>query len=594
MPDHLVVPSRHRIAPARLRTSPPNMNDPHRTSLPPIAASSVINERYEIRQSLGKGGMGEVFLAYDRATQQQVALKVVREESRMPGDDEALRQELLHARSVSHPNVCRVHDLAPSAYGPILVMEHITGQTLHTHIRRKKAQGGYTPDEFRRIASEICAGVGAIHSQGLIHGDLKPGNVMITQNPDGSFGRAVVLDFGFAKERARLNARRPGAPPDGGTPNYMAPERIRSGGASMEDDIYALALTLWEMWTCRVPEPGSRPRSKPMRQQIMFDVPSGLTTDEVKQIFRSLAEIPADRIPARHLRWFNPTTMTASPVQVARERLDPGPPPGRTPGGAFVPGSQALLATYASNAPEFVGQIVDLDKPQLLIGRRTDADIVVPEATVSGTHAQLRFVNGGWQVEDLGSTNGTYVEHAYERKKTVNLLHGGEVQFGELRFKLVNFTRESLLHKRAQQHLARRDGLTGLHVREHLLMALEDEALFADWIEVPLTVARYEIRGPNRLVSERPTILEMLAFRRAATRVVELTDMLMLSLLAVTAGRTGPLRFVVAMVGPGAQEAKNLVEQVVGQVQGMMPDGLELAASIMRYDPGTNVRTLVD
>ena len=278
------------------------MNDPHRTSLPPIAASSVINERYEIRQSLGKGGMGEVFLAYDRATQQQVALKVVREESRMPGDDEALRQELLHARSVSHPNVCRVHDLAPSAYGPILVMEHITGQTLHTHIRRKKAQGGYTPDEFRRIASEICAGVGAIHSQGLIHGDLKPGNVMITQNPDGSFGRAVVLDFGFAKERARLNARRPGAPPDGGTPNYMAPERIRSGGASMEDDIYALALTLWEMWTCRVPEPGSRPRSKPMRQQIMFDVPSGLTTDEVKQIFRSLAEIPADRIPARHLR----------------------------------------------------------------------------------------------------------------------------------------------------------------------------------------------------------------------------------------------------------------------------------------------------
>ena len=88
--------------------------------------------------------MGEVFLAYDRTTQLPVALKIVREESRMPGDDEALRQELLHARSVSHPNVCRVHDLAPSKYGPILVMEYITGQTLHTHIRRKKAQGGYT------------------------------------------------------------------------------------------------------------------------------------------------------------------------------------------------------------------------------------------------------------------------------------------------------------------------------------------------------------------------------------------------------------------------------------------------------------------
>jgi len=109
-------------------------------SASPIVTGTVINDRYEIRQSLGKGGMGEVFLAYDRTTQLPVALKIVREESRMPGDDEALRQELLHARSVSHPNVCRVHDLAPSKYGPILVMEYITGQTLHTHIRRKKAR----------------------------------------------------------------------------------------------------------------------------------------------------------------------------------------------------------------------------------------------------------------------------------------------------------------------------------------------------------------------------------------------------------------------------------------------------------------------
>ena len=124
-------------------------------NVPPLGHGTVVNDRYEIRQSLGKGGMGEVFLAYDRSTQQPVALKVVREESRMPGDDEALRQELLLARSVSHPNVCRVHDLAPSNWGPILVMEHIAGQTLHTHIRRRKSQGGYKQDEFRKIASEV-------------------------------------------------------------------------------------------------------------------------------------------------------------------------------------------------------------------------------------------------------------------------------------------------------------------------------------------------------------------------------------------------------------------------------------------------------
>lgn len=538
--------------------------------------------------------MGEVFLAHDRATQQPVALKIVREESRMPGDDEALRQELLHARSVSHPNVCRVHDLSPSPYGPILVMEHITGQTLHTHIRRKKAQGGYTSDEFRRIASDVCAGVAAIHAGGLVHGDLKPGNVMVTTDPDGGFGKAIVLDFGFAKERARVSGRRPGAPPDGGTPNYMAPERIRSGGASMEDDVYALGLTLWEMWTCRVPEPGYKPRAKPMRQQIMFDVPAGLSVDEIKQIFRCLADDPQARLPARHLRFFNPATLTTNPVQLPRERLDPGPPPGRSTTAQFHPGQQNLLATFATNAPEFVGELIALDRPELTVGRRSDNDYVMPEATVSGQHAKFKWSQGSWVVEDLGSTNGTYVDHTYERRKSVNLMHGGEVQLGELRLKLVTFAKDSAGHKRARAYLGKRDGLSGLLTREQVLRALDEESSFAEWVEAPLSIARYELRGPNRLVSDRPTILEMLAFRRAATRVLELTDMLLLSLIAVTAGRTGPLRFCVAMVGPGQQEARNLVEQVVGQVQGMLPEGLDLVASIARHEPGVSVRSLVD
>jgi serine/threonine protein kinase len=570
------------------------MTEASRSGLQPLTHGTVIIDRYEIRQSLGKGGMGEVFLAYDRATQQSVALKIVREESRMPGDDEALRQELLLARSVSHPNVCRVHDLAPSPYGPILVMEYITGQTLHTHIRRKKAQGGYTSDEFRRIASDCATGVAAIHAQGLVHGDLKPGNVMVTTNSDGSFGKAMVLDFGFAKERARASARRPGAPPDGGTPNYMSPERIRSGGASPEDDTYALGLTLLEMWTCRVPEPGFKPRAKPMRQQIMFDVPAGLSIDEIKQVFRCLSDDPQQRLPARHLRFFNPVTLTTNPIQVPRERLDPGPPPGRSAAQSFAAGAQGLLATFATNAPEFVGELTSLEKPVVTIGRRTDNDFCVPEATVSGQHAQLKWQNATWIVEDMGSTNGTYVDHTYERRKTVNLMHGGEVQFGELRFKLVSFAKDSANHKRAKAYLAKRDGLSGLLAREHTLRALDEEAAFSEWVEAPLTIARYELRGPNRLVSDRPTILEMLALRRAATRVVELMDMLLLSLIAVTAGRTGPLRFCVAMVGPGPQEARNLVEQVVSQVQRTLPEGLDLAATIARYEPGVSVRALVD
>src|SRR5260370_30103089 len=527
------------------------------SGLPPLTPGTVVNDRYEIRQSLGKGGMGEVFLAYDRTTQQAVALKIVREEARMPGDDEALRQELLLARSVGHPNVCRVHDLAASPYGPILVMEYITGQTLHTHIRRKKAQGGYTADEFRRISHDVASGVAAIHQQQLVHGDLKPGNVMVTTNTDGAFGKAIVLDFGFAKERARASARRPGAPPDGGTPNYMSPERIRSGGASPEDDVYALGLTLLEMWTCRVPEPGYKPRARTMRQQIMFDVPSGLSIDEIKQVFRCLSDDAQQPLPARHLPFFNPVTLTTNPIQVPRERLEAGPPPGRSAAQSFVPGVQALLATFATNAPDFVGELVSLDQPDIPIGRPADNDIAVPEATVSGQHAQLRWQNASWIVEDLGSTNGTYVDFTYERRKNLNLMHGGEVQLGELRFKLVSFLKDGVVHKRARQYLSKRDGLTGLLIREQLLRALDEEAGFADWVEAPLTIARYELRGPNRLVSDRPTILEMLALRRTATRVVELTDMLLLSLIAVTAGRTRPLPFCLAIFGPPSQQAPN-------------------------------------
>src|SRR5258708_39310947 len=172
---------------------------------------------------------------------------------------------------------------------------------------------------------------------------------MVTTNQDGAFGKAIALAFGSAKERAGASAGRPGAPPDGGTPNYMSPERIRSGGASPEDDVYALGLTLLEMWTCRVPEPGYKPRAKTMRQQIMFDVPSGLSIDEIKQVFRCLAEDPQQRLPARHLRFFNPVTLTTHPIQLPRERLHPGPPPRRNAAQSFVPRAQWRLANFASH-----------------------------------------------------------------------------------------------------------------------------------------------------------------------------------------------------------------------------------------------------
>jgi serine/threonine protein kinase len=225
------------------RTARPRLAVPRRLPAP--------FDRYDIRQSLGKGGMGEVFLAFDRSTQQTVALKVVREESRMPGDDEALRQELLLARQVSHPNVCRVHDLAPEPVGahpgdgahprPDAPHAHPQEEGPGRLHRRRVPQ-----DRQRRSAS----GLAAIHAQGLVHGDLKPGNVMVTEE------KAVILDFGFAQERARARGAQARRPARRRHAELHVPGAAASGGASADDDVYAMALTLWEMWTCRVPEPG--------------------------------------------------------------------------------------------------------------------------------------------------------------------------------------------------------------------------------------------------------------------------------------------------------------------------------------------------
>ena len=262
-----------------------------------------------------------------------------------------------------------------------------------------------------------------------------------------------------------------------------------------------------------------------------------------------------------------------------------------------MPGAQALLATFATNAPEFVGELVSLDKP--VVTRRAGARTTTssfPRRRPAGSTPMLKWQNATWIVEDVGSTNGTYVDFTYERRKSVNLMHGGEVQLGELRFKLVSFAQGRRRTTSARGRTSRSATASpGLLIREQMLKALDEEAAFSDWVEAPLTIARYELRGPNRLVSDRPTILEMLALRRTATRVVELTDMLLLSLIAVTAGRTGPLRFCVAMVGPGlaggAQPRRAGGRPGAGHAARMGSTSRRRSRATRR---GVNVRSLVD
>ncbi|MEP7127164.1 MAG: FHA domain-containing protein, partial [Byssovorax sp.] len=362
---------------------------------------------------------------------------------------------------------------------------------------------------------------------------------------------------------------------------------------SIEDDLYALGLTLWEMWTCAVPEPGANPRHQPMPRQTRYDVLAGLSVDEIKQIFWCLSEDPTQRISARNLRFFNPTTISISAMPARREKLDARAPPGTSASNAFVGGTQSLLVTFAPNAPELVGTAHLLDKPTLTLGRAGSCDVVLSDPTVSHHHATLTWASGAWQLEDVGSTSGTFVDYPYTPRKQLTWRHSAEVQLGELRLKLVGFEPGSRSHKRARAFLARRDGLTGMLTREHLEEALIEECLFSDWAEQPLSVARYDITTPKEAATERPTITELLGLRQAATRVVEVMDGLLLSLIAVTAGRTGPRSFAVILIGPKLKEAQNLVDHVVDQVQRTLPQGLDLSASVFRYEPDTDPRWLI-
>jgi serine/threonine-protein kinase len=194
--------------------------------------------RYRVFGLVGKGGMGEVYRADDLKLGQAVALKFLPVD--VEQDAERLSRfldEVRIARQISHPNVCRVYDVGEVDGHHFLSMEFVDGEDLASLLRRI---GRLPRDKALQIARQMCAGLAAAHEQGVLHRDLKPGNVMI----DGR-GRARITDFGLA----RLAGEIQNADVVAGTPAYMAPEQISGKGVTVRSDIYALGLVLYELCT---------------------------------------------------------------------------------------------------------------------------------------------------------------------------------------------------------------------------------------------------------------------------------------------------------------------------------------------------------
>ncbi len=206
-------------------------------------AGAVLADRYELLEALGAGAMGTVWRARDRSLGSDVALKLLPEERSR--DEEFLarfRDELLLARRISHPNVCRLHDLGRAADRWYLTMEVVEG----TPLSAVAVGGAMEPGRVQSLLEQIAAGLTAAHRAGVVHRDLKPSNVIVT--PDE---RAVILDFGIARREGDGGRTEAGVVV--GTPRYMAPEQAETSRVDARADVYALGLIGCELLTGAVP-----------------------------------------------------------------------------------------------------------------------------------------------------------------------------------------------------------------------------------------------------------------------------------------------------------------------------------------------------
>jgi serine/threonine-protein kinase len=210
----------------------------------------VFANRYEVIEPIAKGGMAEVFLAEDRLLNRPVAIKVLFSEyARDEAFVERFRREARAAGSLQHPNIVGVHDWGAEHGTYFIVMEYIPGETLRSLLKR---YGALPPNEVARIGADIAGALHFAHGRGVVHRDVKPGNVLVT--PDGD---VEVTDFGIAQAGPSQDLTQTGSVM--GTANYFSPEQAQGLPVDHRSDVYSLGVVLYEMSTGRPPFRGDNP-----------------------------------------------------------------------------------------------------------------------------------------------------------------------------------------------------------------------------------------------------------------------------------------------------------------------------------------------
>jgi serine/threonine protein kinase len=210
-----------------------------------MTENTLINNRYQIGNTLGKGGMAVVYRARDLTLERNVAIKVLLEKySTDPAFREHFHQEAKAAANLTHPNIVTIYDFGFDAERLYIIMEFVPGTDLK-HLQEEYGRFGI--QQTLNLMRQVCAGVGYAHRAGLVHCDIKPQNLLIT--PDR---RLKVVDFGIARALASINPEEK-TEIVWGSPHYFSPEQAAGNAPSPASDVYSIGVIMYEMLTGQLP-----------------------------------------------------------------------------------------------------------------------------------------------------------------------------------------------------------------------------------------------------------------------------------------------------------------------------------------------------